>query len=98
MNNNLILALQDPNSIQTEMYRSIRTKIEYSSVDKKIKIICISSTLASEGKTTTACNLAVLSANKNKKVLLIDLDLRKPTIHKKFNIKNQNGLTDLLID
>lgn len=93
-----LLSIDEPNSIYVEMYRSIRTNIEYSSVDKKMKILNVTSTIASEGKTTTTCNLAVLSANKNKKVLIIDLDLRKPSVHKFFNIKNKNGLTDLLID
>ena len=61
-----LLSIDEPNSIYVEMYRSIRTNIEYSSVDKKMKILNVTSTIASEGKTTTTCNLAVLSANKNK--------------------------------
>ncbi len=93
-----LIALEEPNSIHVEMYRSIRINIEYSAIDKAVKTINITSTLANEAKTTTACNLAVMSANRNKKVLLIDLDLRSPSVHKAFNFKNHIGVTDLLID
>lgn len=93
-----ILAFENPNSIQIEMYRSIRTNIEYSSIDKKIKVLNVTSATANEGKTTTTCNLAILSTNKNKKVLLMDLDLRKPNVHRAFQLKNVNGVTDLLVE
>lgn len=93
-----IFSLDEPNSLHTEMYRQIRTNIEYSSIDRDIKVLNVTSTNANEAKTTTACNLAVLSANKNKRVLLMDLDLRNPSIHRLFKIKNYNGVTDILID
>lgn len=93
-----LITLDEPDSIQAEMYRSIRTNLEYSSIDKKIKVYNITSTVANEAKTTTASNMAIMSANKNKSVLLIDLDLRNPSIHRAFNIKNQLGMTDMLVD
>ncbi len=93
-----LVTLEEPNSIHAEMYRSIRTNLEYSSIDKEIKVINITSTVADEAKTTTASNMAIMSANKYKKVLLIDLDLRSPSIHRAFNIKNQQGVTDMLVD
>lgn len=93
-----LITLEEPNSMHVEMYRSIRMNIEYSAIDNELKTINITSTSANEAKTTTACNLAVLSANKKKRVLLIDLDLRSPSVHKSFNMKNQYGITDLLID
>lgn len=55
------------------------------------------SSLASEGKTTTISNIAFVMTNINKKVLIIDLDLRKPCLHKQFKISNKTGITDLLI-
>ncbi len=93
-----LIALDEPNSIQSEMYRTIRTNLEYSSIDKEINVINVTSSVANEAKTTTACNLAIMTANKNKKVLLIDLDLRSPCIHRAFNIKNKFGITDMLVD
>lgn len=57
----------------------------------------VSSCMASEGKTTTISNLASVMAELNKNILLIDLDLRKPTVHKQFNLSNRAGLTDLLL-
>ncbi|QVK17180.1 CpsD/CapB family tyrosine-protein kinase [Mycoplasmatota bacterium] len=93
-----LITLDEPNSIHAEMYRSIRTNLEYTSIDKIIKVYNITSTVANEAKTTTACNMAIMSANKNKRVLLIDLDLRNPSIHRAFTIKNQSGITDMLID
>jgi len=58
----------------------------------------VTSALASEGKTTTISNLAGVMAELNKKILLMDLDLRKPAVHKQFNISNRYGLTDLLLN
>ena len=65
-----------------EVYRHIRTNIEYSTMDKELKAIAITSTQAGEAKTTTAMNLAFIFAAKYEKVLLIDADLRKQTLHK----------------
>lgn len=93
-----LITLEEPASIHTEMYRSIRTNIEYSSVDKQLKVINITSTFSDEAKTTSTCNIAIMAANKHKNVLLIDLDLRSPSIHRAFNIKNEFGITDMLID
>lgn len=58
----------------------------------------VTSSLASEGKTTTISNLAMVMTELKKKILLIDLDLRKPSIHKQFNISNRIGITDLLLN
>lgn len=86
------------NSIVTESYKSIRTNIFFSSIDRKKKKLLITSSEAGEGKSLTASNLAISFSEKDEKVLIIDCDLRKPTIHKKFQISNLNGLTDVLID
>lgn len=58
----------------------------------------VTSTLASEGKTTTISNLAMVMTELKKKILLIDLDLRKPSVHKQFHISNRIGITDLLLN
>ena len=93
-----ILSLDEPNSQIAEIYRLIRTNIEYSTLDSNNKVINITSTTSGEAKSTTSANLAVMCANKLNRVLLIDLDLRSPSIHKLFKIKNNVGVTNLLLD
>lgn len=94
----MLHTLDNPHSTISEMYRRIRMNIEYAGLDQKIKVFNITSTSANEAKTTTSCNLAVMYANKYEHVLLIDADLRRPNIHHKLNIKNLNGLTELMFD
>lgn len=89
---------KEPKSPVSEAYRTIRTNIEFSSIDKVMKIILITSSGPQEGKSVTSSNLALAMAQSGKKTLLIDCDLRKPTIHKKFKISNRIGLSNLLAD
>ena len=91
-----IISYNDPKSVISEQYRAIRTNIEYSNVDQNTKTILVTSSDKNEGKTTTVSNLAVSFANLNKKILLIDCDLRNASIHKMFKINNIYGLTDIL--
>ncbi|MGG0283576.1 CpsD/CapB family tyrosine-protein kinase [Peribacillus butanolivorans] len=91
-----LIALTNPKSPITEQYRLIRTNIQFSSVDKEIKTIVVTSAEPNDGKSTTAANLAIVLAQEEKKVLLVDADLRKPSIHYAFNISNIHGLTSVL--
>ena len=91
-----IISYNDPKSVISEQYREIRANIEYSNVDQNTKTILVTSSDKNEGKTTTVSNLAVSFANLNKKVLLIDCDLRNASIHKMFRLNNIYGLTDIL--
>ena len=92
-----IISIKNPKSPISESYRGIRTSIEFSNLDKEMKVITVTSSMQNEGKTTVIANLAVSFANLEKKVLLLEGDLRNPTVHRMFNISNINGLTDILL-
>lgn len=94
----MLIVEAQPKSISAEKYRVLRTNIQYSSIDKEIKRIVVTSAEPGEGKSTTAGNLALAFSQDNKKVLLIDCDLRKPSMHKKFKISNSIGLSDVIIN
>lgn len=93
----MLIVQDNPKSPISEAYRTLRTNIQFSNFDEKLSAIVITSPGPSEGKSTTAANLALTLAETGSKVLLIDCDLRKPSIHKKFNISNHRGLSNLLI-
>src|SRR5690606_24989200 len=77
-------------------YRTLRTNIEFSSIDASVKVMMLTSAGPGEGKSTTVTNLAVVYAQSDKRVLIIDADLRKPTMHHTFSKTNRSGLTTLL--
>jgi capsular exopolysaccharide synthesis family protein len=89
------MLIQNPDSPISEAFRSLRFNLE-SIVDREMKTITITSAGQGEGKTTTALNLAVASAQIGRKVLLLDADLRNPAIHLSFGMDNINGLTNFL--
>jgi succinoglycan biosynthesis transport protein ExoP len=91
-----LAALLYPRSGIAEAYRTLRTNIEFASVDKPIRTLLVTSSVAGEGKTVTAANLAVVFAQVGRRVLLVDADLRKPGIHAVFDLPNAHGLTTLL--
>ena len=86
-----------PKSIDAEAYRSLRSNIEYSSFDDEYRAIVVTSSVPGEGKSTTSGNLALSLAQSDNKVLLVDCDMRKPSIHKKFKISNISGTAELLL-
>lgn len=85
-----------PRSPAAEAYRTLRTNIEFTSLEAPARTILVTSSIPGEGKTTTASNLAAVFAQAGHETLLVDVDLRKPGVHKMFDLPNTQGLTDLL--
>ena len=80
-----------------ERYRTLKTNIQYSSFDKEYRVIVVTSSENGEGKSITSGNLALCMAEEDKRVILIDCDLRRPSLHKIFKVSNSVGLSDVLI-
>lgn len=91
-----LVTKHDPKSPISEQYRTIRTNIQFSTIDEEVRTLLVTSSGPGEGKSTTAANLAVVFAQQGKKVLLVDTDMRKPTVHYTFNMTNTYGLTSVL--
>jgi capsular exopolysaccharide synthesis family protein len=85
-----------PRSPAAEAFRTIRTNIEFASIDKPFRTIAVTSAAPGEGKTVTASNLAVAFAQSGRRTILVDADLRRPGVHDMFSLANAAGLTDLV--
>ncbi len=87
-----------PKAIVSENIKSLRTNLQFTAIDKNLKTILVTSTNASEGKSFVSANLAISFAQAEKKVLLVDCDLRKGRVHRLFDVPNTDGLSNLLTD
>lgn len=93
-----LITVKNPKSPVSEAYKTLRTNLQFSSFDEKVKVILITSSGPGEGKSTTAANLAVVMAQSGSKTLLIDCDQRRPRLHKIFGLSNAAGLSNFLAE
>lgn len=93
-----LLAQKYPKSVVSESIKTLRTNLQFSSVDEDIKTILITSSIPGEGKSFISANLAISFAQTDKKVLIVDCDMRKGRQHRIFKLSNSKGLSNLLID
>lgn len=91
------IAISEPYEFAVEVYRGLRSSVQFLGLDKPLKTIQVTSSLPGEGKTTTATNLAVVLAQAGHHVVLIDADLRKPRVHEVFSVPVRPGLTETLV-
>jgi len=94
----IFIVRNEPKSPISEAIRTLRTNIKFSSLDKPIKTLLITSPIPEAGKSSISVNLALSIAQNGNKVILVDADLRKPVIHKIFEGDNKPGLTNILIE
>ena len=93
-----LITLRDPSSAAAEAYRTLRTNIQFSSIDRPLKTLLVTSTAPDEGKSITLANIAVTMAQSEQRVLLVDCDLRRPSLHSIFGLANNHGLTSALLE
>jgi len=93
-----LVTLHQPRSPQAEAYRGIRTNLQYSSIDRPVQSLLITSANPQEGKSLTSANLAIAFALSGQRVILVDADLRRPCQHKVFSLPNKAGLTTVILD
>src|SRR5947208_5882030 len=92
-----LVTLDQPKALISEAFRALRTNLDFSSLDKPLKSLVVTSSLPMEGKTTVAANLAIAMAQAGKRVILVDADLRRPGIARLFNLERSAGFTTILL-
>lgn len=92
-----MITVYEPKSPIAESFRTLRTNIQFANIDKEIKVILVTSAAPGEGKSTVMSNLGNIMTQSDKKTLLMDCDFRKPTLHRRLNLSNIEGLTNVLM-
>jgi len=94
----VLASLEDPNGPPAEAYRALRTSVQFMGIERRLRVLQVTSPRAQDGKTTTICNLAVAFARAGLRVILVDCDLRRPRVHQFVGLDNSVGFTSILLD
>ncbi len=94
----LLVTLSSPRSPISEAYRTLRTNLQFVSLDKPLQSLLVTSPGPEEGKSTMLANLAITIAQGERKVILVDCDLRRPSLHQLFGLAHQRGLTTMMVE
>lgn len=94
---NRLVMLHEPNDEQAESFRMLRTNLEFANLERGARTIMVTSAVQGEGKSTTVANLAVALARAGRHIVLVDLDLRRPSLHRFFDLRNRPGLTQVAL-
>ncbi len=97
-NGNGLVTAREPRSLAAEAYRTLRTNIQFSSIDREVRSLLVTSAGPNEGKSTVVANLGVTMAEGGKRVVVVDADLRRPGLHRIFNLDEAAGLTTMVLD
>jgi len=95
---NGLVAASSPRSQAAEAYRTLRTNIQFSSIDRDIRTLLVTSPDANEGKTTILANLAIMFTESGRRVIVVDCDLRRPRLHALFELQESPGMTTMVLD
>jgi capsular exopolysaccharide synthesis family protein len=93
-----LITVSEPRSSISEAFRTLRTNLDFAGLDRKVQTLVITSAGVGEGKSTTLANLAVVTAQAGHKVILVDADLRRPSLHEIFGLQNSSGLTTMMME
>ncbi|MBP7999379.1 MAG: CpsD/CapB family tyrosine-protein kinase [Chloroflexi bacterium] len=93
-----LITLTNPRSPVSEAYRTLRTNLSFYSLDHPLRSLVVTSAAPEEGKSTTIANLAVTMAQSGRKTILVDCDLRRPSLHTLFDLQNNAGFTNMMLD
>ena len=93
-----LITLTDPRSPISEAYRTLRTNLSFSSLDRPLRTLVVTSAAPDEGKSETVANLAVTMAQGGRETILVDCDLRRPSLHTLFDLASEPGLTNLVLE
>ena len=92
-----LVMTEEPNGIHAEAFRMLRTNVEFANLERDARVVMVTSALEAEGKSTTVANLALAYARAGKRVVLVDLDLRRPIVDRFFGLEDKPGLTDVAL-